>query len=270
MSGFVQSARSASRPLVWVESTAYAARRLAGDAVPWLDAAAVVAWQRKAQSLLGSDVVALAAEPMCTAWVGAHPALARAMAAKRRPGFALRTLLGDAGLRAHLLEVVHGLRASFGGLPLALRLPSPWLWSALLGVTIDEDEADAAAVAIADFLRVFGESGLDVLLLDEPFEAAAPALGLYQPVLNVAAYYRWEVGLSCGANACDLDAGGGLSFAIAPRAPAGMPAGLPLPPSFWSGAEASAPRPGDFFYAEIPRDVAPETVLDRLATLRGR
>ena len=51
---------------------------------------------------------------------------------------------------------------------------------------------------------------------------------------------------------------------------AGLTAGLPLPPSFWSGAEASAPRPGDFFYAEIPRDVAPETVLDRLATLRGR
>jgi len=85
---------------LWVESTAYAARLLADDQVPWLDVAGVVGWQRKAQGLLRSDVVTLPVAPVCAAWLAAHPALAKAMAAKSRVGFALKTLLADAANRA--------------------------------------------------------------------------------------------------------------------------------------------------------------------------
>ena len=213
--------------------------------------------------------------------VAAHPSLAKAMAAKRRAGFALRTLLGDEALRAYLVEVTRGLRASFAGLPLAVRVPSPWRWPALAhaqahgpgaGVTVGEDEADAAAVALADFLRAFGDCGLDALLLDEP-EAGGPtsesALELYRPVLNVGGFYR-DVGLGCGAGAPDLGGGGGLGFVIAPRAVASVTGGLALPASFWSGDPPSSRRSGDFFYVEIPRDAQPESVLERLSSLRGR
>ena len=48
----------------------------------------------------------------------------------------------------------------------------------------------------------------------------------------------------------------------------GIPNGLWLPDGFWSGASAEAPAAGGFRYARVPADGKPETVLERLATLR--
>src|SRR3546814_11502887 len=87
-------------------------------------------------------------------------------------------LLADAGLRAHLLEIALGLRASFARLPLALACPSPRRWAieahrAALAddaASIDDfgvDESEDAAAYLADFLRVFGDVGVAVLLMPE-------------------------------------------------------------------------------------------------------
>ncbi|MFP5307809.1 MAG: hypothetical protein ACLGI7_18560 [Gammaproteobacteria bacterium] len=242
---------SPGRKLLWLDYTEYAGALLAGGTVPWLDVAALLAWQRKAQALLRSDVIGLPVGVVCAAWTGAHQALCAAMAAKARTLFPLKTLLADSGLCAHLVELAEGLRASFTETPLALVCPSPRRWAAQAYAQahretpdIDEDDADSAAVLIADFLRLFGESGVDVLLIEDACGGIEE-----QPMLNVAAHYRWEIArhmpqaLSVGAVAAAV-----------------------VPETYWSGnAEAAIDGPR---YARIPSDARPEAVLERLSLLR--
>lgn len=259
---------SAGRRPLWLDYGDYAGALLAGGKLPWLDVAAYVALQRKAQGLLRSDVVQLPVADVCAAWVAARPALRAEMASKKRTLFPLKTLLADAGLRTLLLELTRGLRACFDGLPLALVCPSPGAWvvqawrlaqGADAPVEVSEDDTDGASVYIADFLRAFGEAGVDVLLLQEAGEGTK-ALDLYQPVLNVAAHYRWEAGLQ---SAVEI-AGEGLSFVISPASASGRD----LPPGVWNGGAAPECPAQGFRYAKIPADAQPEIVLQRLAELR--
>ncbi|HSW14984.1 MAG TPA: hypothetical protein VLI06_19210 [Solimonas sp.] len=266
----------ASRKALWLDYTDYAAALLANGAVPWLDAGAAVAWQRKAQGLLKSDVITLPVAAVCAAWIDTHPALREAMAAKRRAVVPLKTLLADEGLRTQLVELAAGLRACFPSLPLALAVPSPREWVAQAyrqahgsEVEVGEDEADSAAVYLADFLRAFGEAGVDALLLQESAASepeVAEALSCYQPVLNVAAHYRWDVGLGAPGGRY---AGGaaGLGFVVAPRALPGTRAGCIVPEDFWTGAAPPDCPPHGFRYAVIPPGAQPEAVLQRLAVL---
>lgn len=242
---------SAGRQPLWLDYGDYAGRLLAGGAVPWLDVAAYVALQSKAQGMLRSDVLQLPVGAVSAAWVAAHADLREAMAGKRRAVVPLRTLLADEGLRAHLVELARGLRACFPEQPLALVCPSPRAWVAEAyrlahGETVEagEDETDSAAVYMADFLRSFGDAGIDLLLLQEGAEPPLPEL--YTPVLNVAAHYRWEAGLQSGADA----AAAGLAFVISQDC--------------WHGGTAQGLR-----HAVIPAGAQPESVLQRLAELRA-
>lgn len=240
--------------LLWLDYTDYAGTLLAGGRVPWLDVGALLAWQRKAQALLRSDVVALPVGAVAAAWLGAHPALAAAMAAKSRTVFALKALLADEALRSHMRELAEGLRAGFESAPLALVCAAPRAWAGHAYLQahgrqaeIDDDAADSAAVQVADFLRVFGESGIDVLMIEESDGGAEE-----QPVLNVAAHYRWEV-VRRDAEALRFDD-------IATPA---------IPETYWNGGAVQVPGNGGLQYARIPADAQPEAVLDRLARLRG-
>ena len=277
MPSFLDAIAASNRPALWLDYTDYAGHLLVSGAIPWLDVAAFVAWQRKAQSLLKSDVVALPLAPAIDAWLSSNDALREAMAEKSRAVFPLRTLLADQTLRAHLLELTQGLRVGSGELPLALVMPSPRAWVALAyqqargeSVEVGEDEADSASVYIADFLRVFDKAGVNVLLLQEAADnspASAQELLCYQSVINVAAHYRWEVGLHI-TNAEQYSGGlpEGYSFAIASRVLHGARSSISLSETFWKGAPA--PAGVQFFHAHIPVDAQPESVLERLATLR--
>ena len=280
MPAFLEAAAVASPPMLWLDSTAYAGRLLAGGQIPWLDAAAFIAWQRKAQGLLKSDVIMLPMATCCAAWLSAHASLSEAMAAGRRAVFPLKTLLADEGLRGQLVEILQGLRSSFPKSVLALVLPSPRQWLALAHaqahgaeppVEMGGDEVESAAVFIADFLRSFGDCGVDVLLLEEApgrEPASSAELEWYRPVFNVAAHYRWDCGLMLPEAAHDPGAVDGLHFLMAPRALGGAPTGILLPDEFWSGGAAAALAPGQFRFARIPEQAHPESVLDRLAVLR--
>lgn len=270
---------SGRKPL-WLDYGDYAGGLLAGGRVPWLDVAACVGWLRKAQGLLKSDVIGLPLASVIEAWLAANPALREEMAAKRRAVYAIKTLLADEPLRAQLLELARGLRACFADTPLALVCPSPRRWvreafqqahGAEADVEVGDDEADTAAMYMADFLRSFADAGIDGLLLQESADhepATAAAVVVYQPVLNIAAHYRWEVGLEAPAGRYG---GGeaGLSFVIAPSALAGARAGLIVPDAFWSGEAAPACPAGGLRHARIPVDAQPERVLQRLAELRA-
>lgn len=279
MSDFATRLRADPPPL-WLDAQAYAARLLAGGRAPWLEVTACVAWYGRWLGLLKPDVAELPLAPIVAAWLETHPGLCEAMAAKSRTGFALRTLVADAELREHLLTLTRALRTA-SRLPLVLVLPSPRVWLALAyrqahgGTTeIEEDDIDSAAVHIADFLRGFGDAGIDALLLDERDDgiAAAP-LALYQPVLNVADHYHWACGLRLAdgqgiAGDGDGDGVDRLVFVIAPQPITGAVNGVSLPAGFWSGDAAPALTGQAFHHAEIPVDAEPERVLERLALLR--
>ncbi|TJY63270.1 hypothetical protein E4T66_06110 [Sinimarinibacterium sp. CAU 1509] len=264
---------------LWLDFRAYAARLLAAGSVPWLDADAATGWMRKAQALLKSNVVSLPVAEVAEAWLRANAGLVAAMGAKRRTDYPLKTLLADEALRAHLQSLATFLRSSFGSQPLVLALPSPRHWVAVAhaqarpgdAVEVDADAVDDAAVYIADFLRSFADCGLDGVLLEEgrePAPSLAEALPLYQPVFNVASHYRWDTGLLLPANV-SAEVGEGLDFLVASAPVTGVTPGLRVPESFWEdGVVAPCPERG-FRFAEIPVGAHPESVLDRLAGLRG-
>jgi hypothetical protein len=280
MGAFTDAMKSGTHPLVWLDLTDYAGRVLAGGAIPWLDCAAFLAWQRKAQALLKSGVVGLPLATVCEEWAAMHAELVAAMRAKQRILFPLKALLADDALRSHLLEMVRSLRASFSHLPLALVAPYPRTWanrahaqahSLQPEAVVNDDDAEVAATYVADFLRTFSDCGVDVLLLEESAVVPASSLEsieLQQAVFNLAAHYRWEVGLHLPrGGVCSLR-GTAATFVIAPG-PCDIPTGLIVPENFWSGEALPALRPGDFLYATIPAQVSPEFVLDGLAVLGG-
>lgn len=269
--------RAGGAPRLWLDCDDYAARLFARDAAPWLDVGECVAWQRKAQGLLKSDVVGLPVDRVIDAWLASHGGLRSEMAAKSRAVFPLRTLLADDGLRAHLVDLAKAMRASFSAAVLAVVLPSPRAWvqhayaqahGADAAVEIGDDETDSAAMYLADFLRAFGDIGIDaVLLVETPATQAsnAEAVSLYQSVFNVATHYRWALGLLQPRDPPLSLPAGDIAFVVAPSA-AGVPTGALIGDDFWQGAAAATTA--SLRYARIPPDAAPERVLDRLAVLR--
>lgn len=279
MSALLEVLSGAGARRLWLDYSAYAGRLLAGGKIPWLQVSDYVAWQRKAQGLLKSDVVAVPLAPLVATWVEAHTELREAMAAKRRATFPLKNLLADAELRAHLVELLAALRAGSGRLPLVLCLPSPRAWvraahaqahGADEGLEVGGDEVDSAAVLVADFLRAFGESSVTALLLEERAgdEPDRAELAWYQPIVNIAAHYRWDLGLRLPEAARDIAGASGFGFVIAPKAIAGLCSGIATPAGFWKGAPAPACPDDGFRFAEIPGDANPEKVLESLGTLR--
>lgn len=271
---------NANSPALWLDDCDYSDRLLAAGNTPWRDSAGYLAYRRKAQGLLKSDFVVVPLGRFAAAWVMSHPELREAMAARKRAVVPARTLLADESLRAHLVETLSGLRAAFGNLPLVLSLPSPralvsaayaLAFGAEAEVEVGGDEADSCAVYVAEFLRSFGESGVDGLLLEERAEAepaSAEELAWYQPVMNVSAHYRWDLGVRLPTAKALAGAAIGVNFVIAPRPIEGTPTGLDLGAGFWAGDAPPALSGGGFRFATVPVDAVPEGVLARLATLR--
>ncbi|PWR17780.1 hypothetical protein [Zavarzinia compransoris] len=263
-------AREGRRPR-WLDHTDYCGRLLAAGAIPWDDVSRFIDWHRKAQGLLRPDVAALPLAPLIAA-AARRPDLTEAMAARRRPLYPVKALLADEPLRDRVRGLLAALRATYPTLPLALTLPAPRALVAfaagLAGLAIEPptaEDADGAALYLADFLRSFGDSGIDALLLEEMPGVAmtAPLLAACRPVINIAGHYRWDVGLRHAGTA---PVGPGFDFLIAPGSEAGVPSGLVLPPGYWAGQD-EAPEGGAFIFAAIPADAAPEAVLGRLAAL---
>lgn len=280
MRGLIAAIRAAASPMLWLEDATYAGQLLAGGRTPWLDATEYVAFRRKAQNLLRPDLNAVPLVGFLRAWVTARADVREAMAARKRAVFPVRTLLADDGLRSQLMQTLSGLRAAFSASPLVLRLPSPRAlvceaWRLAFGrqaeVDVGADEIDSCAVYVAEFLRSFGASEVDGLLLDESIgtePANAEELGWYQPVINIATHYRWDLGLHLPDGSGYAGAATAMAFVIAPRP---IEAGLwipALPPTVWDSPAPFTPAAGPARYLEVPTDAVPEQVLVRLAELR--
>jgi hypothetical protein len=270
---------AAERVPLWIDAWRYGERLLnKGQPAPWDDVGMLASFTGRLQSLVSSDVFMVEVASFYDHWLQRHPALLQAMAEKRRLGYPLRTLLADQGAREELHQIVEALSGIHGDVPLVLAMPSPRCWMALaccqargLGsVEVNWDDAESAAMYLADYLRVFADCQLSgVLLRDLPGEGPADAseAARYQPVVNVARHYQWCVvldsGVEGGIEGCNEE---GLLFL---GSPIGGLSALRV-----TDVDALPELPGDFgaryyCHVQVPEDGNPERVLECLQELRG-
>jgi len=199
------------------------------------------------------------------------------MAARSRPGYALRTLLGDAQGRGAAVEAVRVLAATSGSIPLVLTVPAPGRWLVAAAREAGSDpgppdtgQAETAAMYSADFLRLFAGTGVDGLLLDEGRAAAGELIHpeAYRPVLNVADHYEWPVLIRTDAAAAwphgpVPDVAVWLGSA-GPGEPAGR-WGIVADADFWAGADP--PAGAGVVLAPVPAAADPEAVMKRVRSL---
>jgi hypothetical protein len=188
---------------IWFDAADYGrAKLLAGAAVPWDSPAELTSFVAKLQGMFRSDAILAGVGEVFAQRAAGDAQLRAAMAARARPGYALRTLLADEQARGVAAEAVRALAATAGGVPLVLAVPTPARWLSAAAEQagsdpgpVDSGRAETAAMYVADMLRTFGSLGVDGLLLDE---GPAHASGLihpdaYRSVLNVADHYGWPV-----------------------------------------------------------------------------
>jgi hypothetical protein len=262
----------------WFDAAAYGrAKLLAGAAVPWDSPAELAAFVAKLQGMFRSDAIVADGGEVFAQRSAGDARLRAAMAARARPGYALRTLLADERARAAAAEAVRALAATAGGVPLVLAVPAPGRWLAAAAEQagsdpglVDADRAETAAMYVADMLRTFGSLGVSGLLLDE-----GPAHGdglvhpdAYRSVLNVADHYGWPVLIRADAaaawphgNVPGVTAWLGSAAAAVPSGRWGIVAGA----GFWDGGD---PAPdADLVLAPVPAQADPEAVMKRVRAL---
>lgn len=269
MSGaFVARAGTDGQPLLWIDAVDYGRRLLLnGKPMPWDDVGAYLAFTRRLQSLLESDVLSLDLGAFFRDRVAQTPALASAMGEKRRATFPLRTMLADGSARERLVELATAVTASHPGLPLLLEMPAPadWLcqaWQAAKkgpAPEIDTEIAETAAMYVADFLRCFAAVPVAGVLLHAGGAPLDPTA--CRPVANVAAHYRWSFG------ALADEAAHGFDFVVAGKPVAERLTGL----RHRLGETPSPGRPANtFLVVQVDADAEPDTVLEQITALRGR
>jgi hypothetical protein len=266
-----------ARP-TWFDAAAYGRARLLGSGdVPWTSPAELSSFFAKIGGMFRSDAVLVDLADLFAQRTAADQQLRAAMAARSRPGYALRTLLADEQARSTAAEAVRVLAATSGPVPVVLTVPTPgrWLVAAAQQAGSDPEPPDAAqaetaAIYSADFLRMFADTGVDGLLLDEGRVPAGELIHpeAYRPVLNVADYYQWPVLIQTDAAAAwphgpvpDIALWLGSA---APSQPAGR-WGVVADADFWEGADPSAGA--DLVLAAVPAEVDPEAVMKRVRAL---
>jgi hypothetical protein len=263
---------------IWFDAAAYGqAKLLGGGDVPWDSPAELSSFFAKIGAMFGSDAILVDVADIFARRLAADQQLRAAMAARSRPGYALRTLLGDEAARGTATEAVRVLAATSGSIPLVLTVPAPGRWLAAAAREAGSDpgppdtgQAETAAMYSADFLRLFAGTGVDGLLLDEGRALAGELIHpeAYRPVLNVADHYEWPVLIRTDTAAAwphgpVPDVAVWLGSA-GPGEPAGR-WGIVADAGFWAGADP--PTGAGVVLAPVPAAADPEAVMKRVRSL---
>jgi hypothetical protein len=263
---------------IWFDAADYGrAKLLAGAAVPWGSPAELTSFVAKLQGMFRSDAILADVGEVFAQRAAGDAQLRAAMAARTRPGYALRTLLADDQARGAAGEAVRALAATTGGVPLVLAVPAPGRWLGAAAVQagsdpgpLDADRADTAAMYVADMLRTFGSLGVDGLLLDE---GSAHGSGLihpeaYRSVLNVADHYGWPVLIRADAAAAWPHGNiPGVTVWLGP-ATADVTAGrwgVVAGADFWDGDNPA--QDAGLVLVPVPAQADPEAVMKRVRAL---
>jgi hypothetical protein len=235
---------------------------LQGRDVPWHQPTAYSNFFGQAQGLLNPDVALLDFGALYANAVVTNSGLRSSLSARSRTGFALKTLLANETTAAVALELATVVSRTSGA-PLVLQIPSPMLWLALThelsgaGTVTDLtiDDAENAAMHVADWLRRLSMLPVSMLLLDERWtgQGNMPLVdtSAYKPISNVTGNYRWALARRTH-DGVDI-----LGSAVS---------GTLVPQDYWL-SDATSTSCGDFLFAEIPAHAVPETVLSQLAKL---
>jgi len=262
----LQTPPSGRQRAVWFDNLGYCRDKLlAGRPVPWDSPGDLVGFYAKAQGMFSSDALLVDLADLYAQFAN-DDALRDAMAARRRPGYPLRVLLSDETARGRADQAVAALTAS-AAVPVVLTLPSPARWLATAteqaGKTAgppDADQADTAAMYVADLLRLFAGARIAGLLLDEGSTPAADLVDpqAYASVLKVAEHYEWPVFIRTdAAPAWPRGTVSGVTGWVG-AAPPAFPApywGLVAGEGEWGSAE------GDLVLALVAPASDPETVM---------
>ena len=263
-----------ARP-IWFDAADYGrARLLAGQEVPWGSPAELTAFFGKTQGMFRSDAVLMDVGGLFAQRAAGDERLRAAMGARARPGYALRTLLGDEQARGAAAEAVRALAATSGAVPLVLVVPAPGRWLATAAALVrpeagppDADRTATAAMYVADMLRTFASLGVDGVLLDEG-PVPEPELihpDTYRSVVNVADHYEWPVLIRAEAAPAwprgSVDGIAAWLGSAAPSEPSGR-WGVVAAPGFWAGAEP--PDAAELVLAAVPAEADPEAVMTRV------
>ena len=266
-----------ARP-VWFDAAAYGqARLLSGGDVPWPSPAELSSFFAKIGGMFHSDAILVDLADLFAQRTNADQQLRAAMAARSRPGYALRTLLSDGQARGTAAEAVRVLAATSGPVPLVLTVPTPGRWLVAAAQQAGSDpgppdagQAETAAMYSADFLRIFAGTGVDGLLLDEGRVPAGELIHpeAYRPVLNVAGNYEWPVLVRTDAAAAwPHGPVPGVAVWLGSAGPDersgrwGMVAG----PDFWAGV--TPPAEAGLVLAPVPAEAEPEAVMKQVRAL---
>ena len=269
-----------ARP-VWFDAAAYGrAKLLAGGDVPWSSPAELSSFFAKIGGMFHSDAILVDLADLFAQRIVGDQQLRAAMAARSRPGYALRTLLADEQARSTAAEAVRVLAATSGSVPLVLTVPTPGRWLVAAAQQAQRDgsdpgppdagQAETAAIYTADFLRIFAGTGADGLLLDEGPVTADELIHpeAYRPVLNVADHYKWPVLIQSDAAAA-WPHGPVPGVAVwlgsaGPDEPFGR-WGIVAGSDFWDGV--GPPAGADLVLAPVPARADPEAVMKQVRAL---
>ncbi|MBN3511686.1 hypothetical protein [Mycolicibacterium nivoides] len=247
-----------TRPLLINEHDYSTAVIRQGVPIPWTDTTLAAGHFGQVRGLLDPDALWIDVRRLMATHLAARPELVEAMGARSRPGYALRTLVGDETLLASLLEVL-GTVSSTTRRGLVLHTPSPAVWLSwahqVAGSPIDAvdpDRADSASMYIAEWLGQLGALTVSLVLLDarESPCMAAEQLDGYTSIGNVVSHFDWSAALwsAQGIENSASDPGIGV-----------------VPEEFWTTG-ADVPE-GQVLVTTIPGSAYPELVLDQLAKL---
>jgi hypothetical protein len=252
-----------SAPLILDHATFGSARLLNGAPVPWLEPVECQRYFGQAQGLLRPDATLVDVGAAYAQHLALRPDLVETMGARDRTGYALKTLLADDALAEAVVDLV-GTLSHTARQPLVLQVPAPLRWLALARSAagridfsaLDTDDGESASMYVADWLRRFGALPVTLLMLDgrrldEPSLSTLVAehLAAYSPLVNATEHYRWGLALRSD-DALQLHGS--------------QQRGAVLPASFWLDQPAPSAR---MLLADVPSDVEPEHVLERLASL---
>ena len=270
---------------LWLKSSAYARRVLLGESVdPWSGAAQYLAFFSQAHALVKPDVAVLEVGDLYDSLAATHPDWSEAVNKRRKPATALRRLLEPEAPRLLLGEVVEAVLSHLRGqTPVVLSMPSPRRWiahaNALTGseaMELSADDVEDGAMYIADLLRSVSAHPLAGVLLEEPRHAAdfhADDLSHYQSMVNVIRHYRWSLALrlpeTAMAGAEELSHFDAIISGSPELTSVSTAVGRDISAALSDGATAPALAAGQFYFAQIEPGLRPESVLERLAALRG-
>jgi len=266
--------------VLWINYLDYAAKLLADGNVQWMNIAECIAWYRKAQSLLKSDVLHIDVELICSQFIESDASLKSSIAAKNKSTAPLKELLAYEPLRAHISELVSALRTTFPDLLLILVCPAPGEWVSrtylqafpdTASPSIAEDEVDYGSLYTADFLRIFSGANVDGLLIKDGVlteELVELNMPCYQTIINLASQYRWRFGFQFSDVASE-DLLPDVDFIITPLNITRPNLGLELGSLFWEGGASSDLHRHCFHYVQVPSTSEPEIVLEALAEARN-